>query len=116
MSVGPVWPVGEKTSNMEDVVYKVYFQRNRFGDQTILDIFSYAYVCGPCRARRGYIFIIEDVVYKVYFQRKVFGGQIILNISLFAYDCGPFSGPEVGYIQLWRTPVIAMKQAKKWSK
>ena len=89
-------------------MYKVYFQRNRFGDQTILDIFSYAYAY-----YRGYIFIIADVVYKVYFQRKVFGGQIILDISLFAYDCGPFSGPEGGYIQLWRTTVIAMKQAKK---
>ena len=71
-------------------------------------MFSYAYAY-----YRGYIFIIADVVYKVYFQRKVFGGQIILDISLFAYDCGPFSGTEGGYIQLWRTTVIAMKQAKK---
>ena len=26
MSVGPVWPVGENTSNMEDVVYKYIFK------------------------------------------------------------------------------------------
>ena len=26
MSVGPVWPVGENTPNMEDVVYKYIFK------------------------------------------------------------------------------------------
>ena len=59
MSVGPVGPGGGKYSIIEDVAFKEYLKKKRSRGQTILDICSFAYVCGP---RGGIYSIIEDAV------------------------------------------------------
>ena len=46
MSVGPVRPGVGIYSIIEEVLCKVYLKKNRFGGQIIVDICSFAYVCG----------------------------------------------------------------------
>ena len=66
LSVGPVGPGGGVYSIVEVVVYKVYLKKIRFGSQTIMDTFSFAYVCGPCRAQRWGIFNCRGCCVQIY--------------------------------------------------
>ena len=70
MSVGPVGPGGGKYSIIEDVAFKEYFKKKQSRGQTILDICSFAYVCGPCRARRWYIFNYGRCCVQSIFKKK----------------------------------------------
>ena len=44
--------------------------KNRFGGQTIVDIWSFAYVCGPCWARRWDIFNFKGYCVQSPFPKK----------------------------------------------
>ena len=57
--------------------------------QTVVDICSYAYVCGPCRARRWDIFNCRGCCVQGIFSTKQIWSQIIVDICSFAYVCGP---------------------------
>ena len=54
-----------------------------------MDICSYAYVCGPCRARRWDIFNCRGCCVQGIFSTKQIWSQIIVDICSFAYVCGP---------------------------
>ena len=92
MSGGPVGPGGGKYSIIEDVAFKEYFKKKRSRGQTILDICSFAYVCGPCRAHRWDIFNYRGCCVQRIFSKADFAHNIIYNWA------GPTDKSNTAYI------------------
>ena len=76
MSVGPVRPGIGIYSNIEDVVYKLYYKDKDFDAKQSWINADLLMSVGPFGPGGGIYSIIADAVYKVYFPNIRFGGPI----------------------------------------
>ena len=87
--MGPVGPGIGIYSNIEDVVYKLYYREKDFEAKQSWIYADLLMSVGPFGPRGGIYSIIADAVYKVYFPNIRFGGPTILDMCILADDCGP---------------------------
>ena len=99
MSVGPVGPGIGIYSNIEDVVYKLYYKEKDF---EAIQSWIYADLLmsvGPFGPGGGIYSSTEDVLCRVNF-RKMIRRPNNRGYMLFCFCLWALSGPVVGYIQL----------------